>query len=80
MQKSPPRTITLRFRSRDGQFNLTVDPEGDFPSILPQVAEKLPKNVDLSSITVSNKPQGGDARLLSSLQGVTFQRIGLGSV
>jgi len=54
-----------------------VEPTTTFPDILPQVAEKLPKNVDLTSVAVSNKPQGGDARKISSLKGVTFSRIGI---
>lgn len=69
--------MILRFVSKEGQFRLTVQPTDTFSGILPQVAEKLPKNVDLSSIAVSNKPHGGDARTLASLQGVTFEQVGL---
>lgn len=69
--------MILRFASKEGQFRLTVEPTTTFPEILPQVAEKLPKNVDLESIAVSNTPQGGDARKLASLKGVTFQQVGL---
>lgn len=69
--------MILRFVSKEGQFRLTVEPTTTFPDILPQVAEKLPKNVDLTSVAVSNKPQGGDARKISSLKGVTFHQVGL---
>jgi nuclear protein localization family protein 4 len=69
--------MILRFVSKEGQFRLTVEPSTTFPDIIPQVAEKLPKNVDLTSITVSNRPHGGDARQLSSLKGVTFEQVGL---
>ncbi|KAL1609115.1 nuclear protein localization protein 4 [Nothophoma quercina] len=69
--------MILRFVSKEGQFRLTVEPTTTFADILPQVAEKLPKNVDLASVAVSNKPQGGDARKLASLKGVTFQQVGL---
>ena len=69
--------MILRFVSKEGQFRLTVEPTDTFAGILPQVAEKLPKNVDLQSVSVSNKPHGGDARKLASLQGVTFQQVGL---
>jgi len=69
--------MILRFVSKEGQFRLTVEPTTNFPDIIPQVAEKLPSNVDLSSITVSNKPSGGDARKISSLKGVSFQQVGL---
>jgi nuclear protein localization family protein 4 len=69
--------MILRFVSKEGQFRLTVEPTTTFPDIIPQIAEKLPKSVDLSSITVSNKPAGGDARKISSLKGVTFKQVGL---
>ncbi|KAK7191776.1 nuclear protein localization protein 4 [Paraphaeosphaeria sporulosa] len=69
--------MILRFVSKEGQFRLTVDAATAFPDILPQIAEKLPSNVDLSSITVSNKPHGGDARKLSTLRGITFNQVGL---
>ncbi|KZM25626.1 hypothetical protein ST47_g3320 [Ascochyta rabiei] len=69
--------MILRFVSKEGQFRLTVEPTATFPDILPQVAEKLPKNADLASVAVSNKPQGGDARKFTSLKGVTFQQVGL---
>lgn len=69
--------MILRFVSKEGQFRLTVQPEDTFPEILPQIAEKLPKNVDLESISVSNRPQGGDARKLAELKGVSFKQVGL---
>ena len=69
--------MILRFVSRDGQFRLTVEPHTTFTDIIPQVAEKLPKNIDIDSVTVSNKRQGGDSRKLSILKGVTFDQVGL---
>ena len=69
--------MILRFVSRDGQFRLTVESNTTFTDIIPQVAEKLPKNIDIDSITVSNKRQGGDSRKLSILKGVTFDQVGL---
>jgi nuclear protein localization protein 4 homolog len=69
--------MILRFVSRDGQFRLTVEPHTTFTDIIPRVAEKLPKNIDIDSITVSNKRQGGDSRKLSILKGVTFDQVGL---
>jgi nuclear protein localization family protein 4 len=69
--------MLLRLQSRNGQFRLTVQPQDAFASILSQVADKLPKSVDISSITVSNKPFGGEARQLASLTGVSFQQVGL---
>lgn len=69
--------MILRFVSKDGQFRLTVQPEDTFTDILPQIAEKLPKNVDIQSISVSNRPQGGDARKIADLKGVSFKQVGL---
>lgn len=69
--------MILRFVSKEGQFRLTVQPEDTFADITPQITEKLPKNVDLQSITISNRPQGGDARKLAELKGVSFKQVGL---
>ncbi|KAF2435849.1 polyubiquitin-tagged protein recognition complex, Npl4 component [Tothia fuscella] len=69
--------MILRFRSRDGQFNLTVQPTDAFSDLQARIAEKLPKDTDLSSITISNKPQGGDSRRLSDLQGVKLNQVGI---
>ncbi|KAF1814094.1 nuclear protein localization protein 4 [Eremomyces bilateralis CBS 781.70] len=69
--------IILRFQGRDGQFRLNVNPKGDFPSIQNELAEKLPPNVDKSSITLSNKPRGGDERPIRDLKGISFERVGL---
>jgi nuclear protein localization family protein 4 len=69
--------MILRFVSKVGQFRLTVEPGTTFADVVPQIAEKLPANVDVSSITVSNKPHGGDARKLTALKGVSFSQVGL---
>ena len=69
--------MILRFQSREGQFRLSVEPGTDISAILPDVLEKLPKDVVASSISISPKPQGADARPIQSLKGVTFGRLGL---
>ncbi|KAH7026777.1 NPL4 family-domain-containing protein [Macrophomina phaseolina] len=70
--------MILRFQSRNGQFRLTVEPKDDFTSVASQIAEKLPPNVDLSTVTISPKPQDkASARKLESLKGITFERVGL---
>lgn len=69
--------MILRFQSRNGQFRLTVEPDTDIASILPQVLEKLPAGTVPSSVTISPKPQGGDSRPIEALQGATFGKLGL---
>lgn len=69
--------MILRFQSRNGQFRITVEPDTDIASILPQVVEKLPAGVLPSSVTISPKPQGGDSRPIESLKGVSFGKLGL---
>lgn len=69
--------MILRFQSKNGQFRLDVQETDSFPSIIGRVADQLPKDVLIDSITVANRPQGGDARTLSQLQGVSFAMVGL---
>lgn len=69
--------MILRFVSSDGRFRLTVEPTSTFDQIVPLIAEKLSDSVDLASISVSNRPKGGDSRKISSLKGVTFEQVGL---
>ena len=69
--------MILRFVSKEGQFRLNVEPTTTFLDILPQVTEKLPESVDPQSISVSNRPQGGDARRLVDLKGVSFKQVSL---
>lgn len=69
--------MLLRFQGRDGQFRLTAEPQIEFPALLPQIMEKLPEKTDPDSVTLSNKPSGGDARKIATLKGVSLQRVGL---
>lgn len=69
--------MILRFQGRDGQFRLTVEPDTEFPSLLPQILEKLPPDIDANSVTLSNKPEGGDQRVITSLKGVALKQVGL---
>ena len=69
--------MILRFQSREGQFRLNLEQGTDIASTLPDVLEKLPKDVIPSSVTISPKPQGADSRPIEALKGVTFARLGL---
>ncbi|KAF2096672.1 polyubiquitin-tagged protein recognition complex, Npl4 component [Rhizodiscina lignyota] len=69
--------MILRFQSKNGQFRIDVDPSQDFASVVDAVATHLPKDVDISTITVANNPRGGDARILQELRGISFERVGL---
>ncbi|KAK3719017.1 nuclear protein localization protein 4 [Vermiconidia calcicola] len=69
--------MILRFQSREGQFRLNVEHDTDISSILPDVLEKLPKDVITSSISISPKPHGAESRPIQALKGVTFGRLGL---
>lgn len=69
--------MLLRFQGRDGQFRLTADANTQFTALLPQILEKLPPNTDPSSVTLNNRPHGGDARRIAALKGITIQQVGL---
>ena len=69
--------MILRFRGRDGSFRLEVGPNDDFHSLQPKIADRLPKDVDLSTLKISNHPDAGDAREISQLKGVPISRMGL---
>jgi nuclear protein localization protein 4 homolog len=43
-----------------------------------QLSEVLPKTVDFNTLTLSNAPAGGDARLLKEIVNYEISQIGLG--
>lgn len=68
--------MILRFYSRDGQFRLNVQPTDTFSSILPQLAEKLPKNADLSTLTLANNAQQQNNRSIKDVADIAFEVVG----
>ena len=42
-----------------------------------QILDKLPKNVDSTTLILSNQAHGGEERLLSSLRGIKISSVGL---
>ena len=74
----PPKSIILRFESKNGQFRLTIPPNTLFTDLVSPILDNLPKNVDSKTIKLSNRPHGGDERLLSTLKGITLDRVGMG--
>ncbi|KIW07934.1 hypothetical protein, variant [Verruconis gallopava] len=68
--------MILRFRGRDGQFRLDVSPTDSFGALAPRIAENLPKNTDLSSLKLSNHPQGGDARRFEDIKHIQVGQVG----
>ncbi|KAI9891031.1 MAG: nuclear protein localization protein 4 [Vezdaea aestivalis] len=72
--------MILRFRGPDGTYRLTIEPQDRFESLTSKLVAKLAESgaqVDPSSITLSNKPQGGDTKRLADLTGVPIGKIGL---
>ncbi|MCJ1391722.1 nuclear protein localization protein 4 [Xylographa bjoerkii] len=74
---APVKKMLLRFEGKDGQFRLEVSPSDQLTSLLSPILDKLPKSVDSTTITLSNRPFGSDARKLSALEGITIERVGL---
>ena len=69
--------MIIRFQSREGGFRLTLDNNAEIASILPDVLDKLPKNVIPSTVTISPRPHGADSRPIEKLKGITFAKLGL---
>ncbi|KAI9660184.1 MAG: nuclear protein localization protein 4 [Trizodia sp. TS-e1964] len=69
--------MILRFRGPDGTHRITVNSGDQFLSLTDKMLEFLPKNVDVTSISLGNKFIGGEVRLLSDLKGVKIQQVGL---
>jgi nuclear protein localization family protein 4 len=85
--------MLLRFRGPDGTFRIPIEPSDTFRTLgnkvrnaVPfqklvtdylQLAEVLPDNVDYNTLTLSNRPTGGDVKLLKDIVNFEVSRIGM---
>ncbi|ODV81385.1 nuclear protein localization factor and ER translocation component [Suhomyces tanzawaensis NRRL Y-17324] len=67
--------IILRFRSKDGMFRISADPQADFLLVLEELFNKL-KNQDPQLTYISDKP-GQKGELANSLCGKSVELLGL---
>jgi hypothetical protein len=70
-------TIIVRIFSPDGQFRITVDTSITFASLAPLIAERLPKDVDLTSLTFNHTPWTEGRKLISDVKNITLRRVGV---
>lgn len=49
-------SIIIRFRSKDGMFRVNADASSNFTFVLEELVGKLPKEINLQSLYISNKP------------------------
>lgn len=69
--------MILRFRSPDGAYRVEVQPSDDVSVLKTKLVELIPKDVDPSSIILSDKPSNGQTRNLSDLNGHGIHSLGL---
>jgi nuclear protein localization family protein 4 len=69
--------MLVRFSSPDGQFRLTVEPTIKFSLLGSLIAEHLPKDVDLTSLTMNNTIRREGQKLVSDIKNVTLARVGI---
>ncbi|TAQ86537.1 hypothetical protein B7494_g5140 [Chlorociboria aeruginascens] len=69
--------MLLRFRGPDGMHRITVEPSDTFGKLAQKLAEALPPTVDMSTLTLSNQPAGGDRRLINDIASAKVSQIGL---
>ncbi|KAL6453484.1 NPL4 Nuclear protein localization protein 4 [Candida maltosa Xu316] len=50
-------SVIIRFRSKDGMFRITTKSDTNFTFVLEELIGKLPNEINLQSLSISNKPQ-----------------------
>ncbi|KAG5995462.1 nuclear protein localization protein 4 [Claviceps spartinae] len=69
--------MLLRIRGPDGTSRLTVEQSTTFGELGDQLLPNLPSTVDPDTITLSNSPNGGDAKKLVEIKKFPVGKIGL---
>ncbi|KAI1003575.1 Nuclear protein localization protein 4 [Podosphaera aphanis] len=70
--------MLLRFRGPDGMIRIAVERDETFGEIENKLSKELPDNVDFNTLTFSNRPAGGDNKLLREISKYRISQIGLG--
>ncbi|OAA49469.1 NPL4 family protein [Metarhizium rileyi] len=69
--------MLLRLRGPDGMIRLTVEQTTTFGELGDQLLSHLPSTIDAKTITFSNAPNGGDAKILVEIANFKVGQIGL---
>ncbi|KAL2199639.1 NPL4 family-domain-containing protein [Corynascus similis CBS 632.67] len=69
--------MLLRLRSPDGMFRLSVEKDETFGDLVDKLVPQLPSTVNPQSITLSNHPNGGDAKNIGEISKVKVTQVGL---
>ncbi|CAD6503964.1 BgTH12-05706 [Blumeria graminis f. sp. triticale] len=70
--------MLLRFRGPDGTVRISIEREDSIGDLEHKLSKVLPDSVDFKTLRISNKPTGGDTKLLSDLSKFRISQIGLG--
>ncbi|RKF58414.1 Nuclear protein localization protein 4 [Erysiphe neolycopersici] len=70
--------MLLRFRGPDGMVRITVDRDDTFGELEQKLSKVLPEGIDYETLILSNKPAGGDNKLLKEISRYKISQIGLG--
>jgi nuclear protein localization family protein 4 len=69
--------MLLRFSTPDGQFRIPVEPTITFGKLATLIAEHLPKDVDLKTLSMNNQMRNEGRKLVSDIKTVALGRVGL---
>jgi nuclear protein localization family protein 4 len=58
-------------------LRLTVENSDTFGKLAQELASKLPDDVDMATLTMSNAPNGGDSKSIQAVAQVPVGKIGL---